>query len=169
MDCLRSFSILSSANENAVGVNIDTWTVGSQNFWIYNSFSGDSTFNVQGFKNINVYSIQAQGDVSCLINTGNSLIVDDWAFSVELNGQPALASGEIVASPNRFSIQIQGDKTNCVLSRYNNNLNFASPIQSVKNIKINGLTASGIGNENLTTLNLSWAINFIVYYKYEGE
>jgi hypothetical protein len=40
---------------------------------------------------------------------------------------------------------------------------------SCKSIKIIRLKASGIGVENLSTINLSWKINFVVYYSFEGE
>ena len=60
------------------------------------------------------------------------------------------------------TINIQGFK-------YNYKVEFASPIQSVTSIDLNTLTVSGIGNESLVNQNLTWFLNFVVYYSYEGE
>jgi len=169
MDCLRSFTFISSANESIVAPNIDTWGLAPQNYWLANSSAGTSTFNIQGFKNVNIHSIEASGEVSCLLNTGFSVLVNDWSFYVQINGQNPLVSGNITASPNRFSIQTQGTNPNFSLSKYNPKIEFADPIESARSIQITGFKASGIGAESLTTVNLAWNLNFVVYYSYEGD
>jgi hypothetical protein len=170
MDCVRSFSFSASANENVVSPNIRTWGTAPQNYWIYESSAGSSTFNIQGFKNINIFSIEAVGNVGTLTTTGSSgVLVQDWSFLVQINGQNPLVNGNITASPNRFSIVSQPTGPLFELSKYNPKLELADPISSPSSIQINRLNASGIGAQNLTQINLAWFMTFVVYYKYEGE
>ena len=167
MSCIKSFIITSSANETGIGpAQVDTW--GVDNYWIFNK-GGTSTFNIEGFKNINIHSIEAQGDVASLIATGSSVIVNDWSFIIQVNGQNPIIGGNITAAPNNYSIVTFGTNQIFSLSRYNPKFCLDSPIQSVTSINIQGLRASGYGAENLLTLNLAWFMNFIVYYSFEGE
>jgi hypothetical protein len=171
MSCLRTFSILSSANENAVAPIIDTWGLAPNNYWVYSKIGGanTSTFNIQGFKNINIHSIEAQGDVGCVPNLGNSIIVNDWSFYLVVTGQNPIVGGTITPAPNAWSIQTQSTSVNMALNKFNPRLCFDSPIQSATNIQIQGLRASGIGAENPLNINIAWTMNFIVTYSFEGE
>ena len=169
MDCLRSFSFLSSANESTGVLEFKTWGVAPQNYWQYRSDSQLSTFNIRGFKNINIYSVEAQGIVSSLFSSSENVIVTDWDFSIQVNGQNPLISGDITAAPNNFSIQTQALNPNFVIGKYSPKFCFESPIQSASSIQITQLRASGIGAQSLININIAWAVNFIVYYKYEGE
>lgn len=171
MNCLKSFLFSSGANENAVSPEIKTWANGSQDFWLYESQNGTSTINIQGFKNINVFGIEAVGNVSTLITAGipSSVIVNDWRMLLQINGQNPLIGSNIVASPNGYSIQTTGENPVISLGKYNPKISFASPIASVSSIQITGFQASGIGPQSLTDVNLSWLIGFMVYYTFEGE
>jgi hypothetical protein len=57
MDCLRSFSLRINTNTGLGGSDIKTWTDASlQTYWsAYNGASTNSIFNIQGFKNIDIY------------------------------------------------------------------------------------------------------------------
>lgn len=169
MNCLKSFSFLSSANESVTTPNVDTWGTVSPFSWAYSKASGVSTFNIEGYKNVNIHSIEALGDVGCLLNTGNSVIVNDWSFLVQVNGQNPLVSGNITGAPNAYSIQTQATSPVFSLSRYNPKFELADPITSATSIQITGLRAFGLSAENATILNIAWHINFVVYYSYEGE
>jgi len=170
MDCLRSFSFLSSANETAVTASeVNTWGASPQNYWLYSSTNAASTFNVQGFKNVNIHKVEAVGDVACLPNTSQSILVNDWAFFVQLNGQNGAIPGNITSSPNGFSIVTEPNNPVISLSRFNTKIEFATPVQSVSSIQITKLNARGIGAQNLTSINIAWHMTFIVYYTFEGE
>jgi hypothetical protein len=168
MDCLKSFTIYTSSSENASAPKIDTWGALYGGYWIYNN-GGISTFNIEGFKNINVHGVACQGDVGSTINTGNSVIVEDWSFIIQINGQNPLVSGTVVAAPNNFNITPQAQNPIFAVGKYNSKFMLSSPIQSAKTITINNLIANGYGNENAAVLNIAWNVNFIVYYTYEGE
>jgi hypothetical protein len=43
------------------------------------------------------------------------------------------------------------------------------PITSSTFFEVLGLQASGIGSQDLTSVNLEWQFTFVVYYKFEGE
>ena len=167
MSCIKSFIIKSTANETGSGATVvDTW--GVDNYWQYNK-GGSSTFNIQGFKNINIHGIEAVGDVGCLINTGSSIIVTDWSFILQVNGQNPLVNSNITAAPNNYSVTSEGTNPIFSLSRYSPKFNLASPIASATSISIQGLRAYGYGAESLITINIAWLMNFVVYYSYEGE
>lgn len=167
MDCLRSFSFQSGANEVAIAPEIKVWTVGTNNFWLYNSNNTASIFNPQGFKNINVYSIQAIGDVNSLITGANGVLVQDWYFTINVLGQNAVISSNITTGG--FSIVQTDINPTFVLSKYNPIINFESPIQSASSFIITGFRVQGIGAENPLAINISWGITFNIYYKFEGE
>ena len=169
MSCIQSFTFLSSANETVAAPDFDSWGLAPQNYWQYNKPAGTSTFNIQGFKNVNIHGIEAQGDVYTLHNSGNAALVNDWTFFLTVNGQNPQVSGNITVAPNNYSIVTQGINPLFALSRYNNKFTFEDPIQSATNIQISGLRASGIGAENLALLTIAWTVNFVVYYSYEGE
>ena len=172
MICLRSFIIRSSANDSLSGADIATWNLGGEHYWNAKLPAGSSTFSVQGFKLINIYSIEVQGIVESIFNIGQSVIINDWQFLIRVNGQNQLVSGLIyptLVTPNFYSILTQPENPEFNLSKYSPKFELSSPIQSVTSIEILGLQASGYGAESLTNINLSWAVNFIVKYNYEGE
>lgn len=169
MNCLRSFNFISSGSQNLSGADIDTWSNGLHNFFIAQRPAGISTFNIQGFKNINIYAIEVQGIVASGINTNNSVIINDWSFFISVQGQNSLVSGLTVGSPNPYNIAIQPTDVEFSLAKYSPKFTFLDPVKSAKSIKILGLKADGLGAENLLAVNLTWSVNFIAYYNYEGE
>lgn len=168
MNCIRSFNFVTLQNQTLSGANIDTWVVGGQNYWSANLI-GSSTFDVQGFKNINIHSVEALGSVFTTKNLGFSAIVQDWQFFIKINGYSPLVSGKVRTAPNDFAIDVELASPDFSLSRYNPKLEFAEPIASALSIELYGLQASGYGAESLLSINLAWDMNFIIYYSYEGE
>jgi hypothetical protein len=167
MDCLRSFSFISSANENAVSPEIKTWLVGTNNYWLYNSTNVQSSFLPLGFKNINVYSIQTLGNVYSLTSGTSGVLVEDWHWTIQTIGQNATIGGDIVTGG--FNLQVQPTNPTFALSKFSPIINFQSPLQSISQINLTGFRAQGIGAENIANINLAWVIVFNVYYKFEGE
>ena len=167
MDCLRSFSFISSANENAVPPEIKAWTVGGNNYWLYDSNNIQSTFSPVGFKNINVYSIQAIGNVYSLTTGSTGALVQDWTWTIQCIGQNATIGGNVISGG--FSIQTQPTNATFGLSKFSPIINFESPLQSIRDINLTGFKVQGIGAENIANINIAWVIVFNVYYKFEGE
>ena len=168
MNCYRSFQFVSQDSANISGASLDTWGLAPQNYWTGSKF-GTSTFNFQGFKNVDIYSVQAIGDVTVLQGTGNAALVNDWGFFIQINGKVPLISGNINAAPNDFGIQPAGATPNIVLGRYQTLVEFTDPVRSTTSIQIGGIRASGIGAENLLAVDLVWTMTFVVNYLYEGE
>lgn len=172
MDCLRSFNFAASANSNFTPLNnIQGWTIGTNNYFA-GSISLDSTINIQGFKNINVHGIYLSGTVTTLPTAPplTKCLVEDWNIGVRINGQMPIVGNDITVSPNQWvlnttTVAIQ----NYRLGKYNNKVEFGSPIQSVTSIDLNTLQVSGIGNESTVDQNLTWNLNFVVYFTFEGE
>ena len=169
MSCIKSFTFTTAINENAVAPQLQTWGLAPQNYWAFESGAGISTFNIQGFKNVNIHGIEAVGDMASIVAFPNLVLVNDWSFRVRVNGQNSLVSGNITAAPNRYNITVQANNPIFSLSRYNPYLELASPIQSATSIQLVGYRASGIGAQNLAAINLAWDMTFVVYYSYEGE
>jgi len=171
MNCLESFSFYSSGND-AIGSfeGLVSWGTTASNGWIVNSLGSSSTFNIEGFKNINVYGIEVIGFVGAKTGGGFGGIVTDWAFTLQVNGTVPQVSGNITTSPNYFAMSTSAaDLDNVVLSKFKPSIQFASPIQSVKTIQIDELYATGTNLETLGSLRLAWSVTYVVYFKYEGE
>ena len=168
MDCMRSFTILVSANASVAGADITTWGAAPQNYWSAR-VTGTSTFNIQGFKNVNIHSIEAVGRVNSIIGAADSVLVQDWGWSLQVLGQNPIINGNITVAPNNFVMQEQGINPNMQLSKYAPKMEFQDPITSATAIRITQLAAQGIGARDLLAINLAWGFNFIVNYTYEGE
>jgi hypothetical protein len=171
MDCLRSFNFKVDINSNLTGGFIKQWIVGvNQHFWTVTS-NQQSTYNIQGFKNINVFGIDVVGQIGTLTTSGlGGVIVNDWSIDVLINGQQPLIGSNITVSPNDYSLNNTTASNRIFpLGKYSNSLKLADPIESVQSISLQQTYANGTGYETLGTINLFWKLNFIVYYKFEGE
>lgn len=168
MECLRSFILNVGGNSTVSGGNLATWGLAPQNYFIA-TINGLSTFNIEGFKNVNIHSVEMIGDVTSVVGGTDQAIIQDWAFSFEVLGQNPFLNGGITVTPNTFIMTRQAINPVFNLSRYNTKLSLVDPIVSASTIRINQLKASGIGARNLTQLNLQWGMTLLVKYNYEGE
>ena len=167
MKCLRSFNFVAQNNITFSGSDVEIWANGTNNYWAVKK-SGTSTFFIQGFKNVDIYSITAIGDVLSF-GTASSAIVQNWGFILQINGKVPLISGGVTSSPNYFGIQPPADTPFVTLNKYYPKIEYSDPVRSVSSIEIGLISASGIGPESLTGVNLDWNISFTVQYLYEGE
>jgi hypothetical protein len=171
MDCLRSFNFRIELINNISGATeLKQWTTGpAQHFWQVSTLS-TSTYNIEGFKNINVFGVDILGTVQTQTNTiVNGVIVNDWSLDVTLGGQRPIISGTM-SPTNVYAIDLQtGTNRTFSIGKFTNSLKLASPYESVRFIQIGKTLAQGIGYETLATVNLRWDLNFVVYYKFEGE
>ena len=168
-DCMKSFTL--NINQNFIFNNtlFTEWnTAGTVLPWTM--FDGSATrksdFFVQGFKNIDVYGVSMVGTVYPLLAPAQKqALVEDWGVNVLLEGTVPLVNGFF--GTNTFSAT-QGAR-NVFLSKYQNEFKLIDPIQSVQKISIGALTASGIQNESGLSVDLTFEIALIIYYKLEGE
>lgn len=168
MKCFRSFTFVSRDAGSFGGTDLDTWSNGLHNFWQVTKL-GTSTFVLQGFKNVDVYSIEATGDFFTQLSTGNSAIINNWSFTVQINGKVPLISGFVNSAPNELSMKPAGETPFVQLSRFYPKIEYNEPITSVSSIQLASIKAQGIGNESLTDVSLDWNITFVIKYLYEGE
>jgi len=171
MECLKSFSLVSSFNGTVpVGTSLDIWGVVPRYSWAYQRNSTGSTFTIQGFKNINVHKIEVVGEFfTANLNAGNSINVDDWILYVQVYGQNPLIGGIVTASPNDLGMSYPASNPVFSLSKYATSINFADPILSVRNIGLLDVRASGLSAQTAASINLGWYMNLFVYYTFEGE
>jgi hypothetical protein len=81
-----------------------------------------------------------------------------------------IIGNNVTAAPNQWNLTTASPGIqNFRLGKYINEVKFASPIQSVTAIDLKNLQVQGIGNESLIIQNLTWFLNFVVYYSFEGE
>ena len=170
MDCLRSFVVSSNLNQSfALGANLDVWTINSNNFWYGRTVGASADFNIQGFKNINIFGVDLVGDFKSG-PSGTQVLIDNWEVNVDFIGQASLIGGNIDPITNDYNVNTDNFFSNSFhLSKYKRGFQLESPIQSVTQIKFSGYTASGHANESLTSVRVNWKLNYIFYYKYEGE
>lgn len=167
MDCLSSFPVLIRLQRafSTPGTNIKTWgTLGNYNWQVAQVTSG-TNLAIQGFKRIDVYGIQMMGLVYTDVGPNDGGIVSDFGINITLTGQTPLISG---VSDNAFWPLNLNDKS-FVLSKYRNQVRFENPISGVSNINFGVFSAQGTGGETLNSVTLDIDLEFIFYYKYEGE
>ena len=167
MDCLKSFYINIDNSTLWVSPDAETWgPVTDLNWFVRNN--GISTFNIQGYKNINLYSVEMVG--SCFYDPSQingECVVKNYGFFLVLNGQVPEVSGVVTAAPNVWAINPL--ETELALTQFQNKLDFASPIQSLKSVVFNSFFASGTGAILANNIALRTNLTFIFKYKYEGE
>jgi hypothetical protein len=171
MDCLRSFNFDVNTNTNLTGGNVKTWATGSGNHFWSASAGTASTYNIEGYKNINVYGIDVIGSIQTLTTAGTGgVVVNDWSIDVLIGGQQPLIGANVTASPNYYSINATTPANRIFpIGKTSNSIKFGDPYESVKFIQLGSTYASGWGWETTGNVNLFWNLNFIVYYKFEGE
>lgn len=170
MDCLRSFSVVTTANTNFTGTQVKTWTLGVQEFWQVER-NLTSYFDIQGFKNINVFGIDVVGSIYTLTSSPTGgCVVDDWSVTIDLDGQIPLIGGVIDLVPDNWSIQINNSfNRRFPIGRFNNTVRFSSPLESVTRVGLININANGSGGQTVGNVNLAWYLNFVFHYKFEGE
>ncbi len=170
MDCLRSFSINSSLNQSwALGPNFDTWTIGTDRYWFGRTTTAFAQYNIQGFKNVNIYGIDVIGDFKSGPG-GSQVIIDNWEVNVDLIGLPPLLGGQTVPAVNSLNVNTDIAFINrFIVSKYKRAIQFESPIESVTEIRFDAYTASGHANQSLLSATVNWNLNYVFYYLFEGE
>lgn len=169
MECLRSFNIRINQAATFSAPDSKSWNIGSITYFSVEKVA-NSTFDIQGFKNIDLYQIDVTGYVQT--QTGAALgncIVNDWAFELFLDGQNPLVSGVVNPVPDFWSLDVDNNSAKSVrISKFNNSIKLTDPVKSLKKIDFARLLAVG---EACTGPNpsLEWSLNFVFYYKYEGE
>ncbi len=170
MDCLRSFNFTLATQANwTVANGFKHWQIGTQHFWLLaQSSATGAIYTIQGFKNINVFKIEINGDwYSAALPVGVSALTNNWSFGFLVNGQNSAGVGNV--STPLFGMVETANNPYVVLSKFQNSVSFESPIQSAKEIKLFNVYAEGIADESIISAQLGYTMLVTVYYKYEGE
>jgi hypothetical protein len=174
MECMRSFSFSTNLTNTITTASgeLKQWAIGNNHYWqVYTngSLTLPSIYNIQGFKNISVYGIDAIGDIQTQQNIGiDGVVVENWTIDVSIDGQQPLVGGFTTGGYYNIDSTLP-DNNIFALGKYTNSIKFATPIISATSIRLGRTRASGIGYQTLGSINLSYKVNFIVYYKFEGE
>lgn len=171
MDCLRSFSFSTNLISTLTtgGADLKQWTTSAGNHY-WQAYAGtSSTYNIQGFTNIDVYGIDVIGNIQTQSNIGtNGVIVNDWSIDVSIDGQAPLVGGNVVGGYYGLDLTIP-DNNIFALGKYTNSVKFESPYISAKSIVLGKTRAQGIAFQTTGSINLFYKVNFVVYYKFQGE
>ena len=172
MDCLRNFSLTINAfnNYTALSGQLTVWGA-PLNFSVYDTRT--SIFNIQGFKNINIFGVDMVGNVSSNYGPSPRTLnanVKDFEMNVQLTGDIPVPIG-VIGGTNDFPIILNNTavQQQSVLSKYKPSVKFASPIQSVKSITLQDFKAFGDHVQNAGQINMGYFLQFVFYYKFEGE
>ena len=172
MDCMRSFSFgVNVINTVAGAPDLKQWVTGAaQHFWQVNTGTS-STYNFQGFKNLDIYGIDLLGSIQTQANIGiNGVIVNDWQIDVQIGGINPKISATVTGVPNYYALDVNLAENNIyALGKFNPSVKFDEPISGSSFIQIQKTRASGIAYETLGAVNLWTRLNFVIYYKFEGE
>lgn len=172
MECMKSFSLTTTAKNTyttAAG-NLSVWG-GINNFQIYGTET--SIFEIQGFRNINIFGVDMTGNVSSnygiapRINNANAF---DFEVNVRLNGQVPIPIG-VIGGSNDWPLIVNNNfiQQQFTLSKFKPSIKFASPIQSVTQIDFYDFKASGEHAQSATQIDMGYFLQFTFYYKFEGE
>ena len=168
MNCLNTFALTMNSQLLFGGGSVRTWGTGNDISWaVFNN--NVSTFLVEGFKNINLYSIEMVGFVQTDVSntSGTSCSVEDYGLLLSLEGQFPRISGQM-SSTNFWGIQPFAN-TNLSLTKYRSKLTFESPINSLTQVSITALFAQGTNAESSGLVNLRYNLTLLLNYTYEGE
>ena len=172
MECMRSFNF-SITNQSNYGLaqGFLYWQIGTQHFWTLDIPAAQSSkYIVQGFKNINVFKIQINGDVSSSPQFAPfQCIVQNWNIGIQVVGQNSQSVGLVQTAPNDYSMVEQALNPAFMLSKFQNSITFESPIQSAREINIGSLFVDGIANQTPLSAQIRYSLTFTVFYKFEGE
>lgn len=166
MDCLRSFYIGLSQNRNYTIGQFRQWGVAGNYHWII-AQQGNSSFNIAGFKNVDLYGIEMLGNIQTTYTPSSAGIVSDYSFQVGITGQNQLISGDVQLSPNFWNISSNIQQFD--LGKYSNKIFFDSPFSGCTKISFTEIKIQGQNGETLNLLNLDLRLQFKFLYKYEGE
>jgi len=177
--CMETFQIATKGTAlfNSSNAVVKTWTssVGGELYWTLDTdvTVTQSQFTIEGFKNIDVYGIELVGGVKSNSSAANSWgVVNTWGFQLYCNGNIQQVSGFIkpAPTPNFWNIKTSGDDPRIFnFTNTKSSFSLINPLTSLKGIGFNNLQAEGFGAQTAGQINLEWDLNFIFYFKYEGE
>ena len=105
------------------------------------------------------------GNVYTDLSANDGGIISDYGFNVNLTGQNPLVSGQTIIGGYPLNVT----NPNFFLSKYTNCINFETPVTGVTNINFGTFQAQGNNGETLNSLTLDLRLNFVFFYKYDGE
>ena len=169
MECLNSFTVQINAKKTFAtsGTNVRMWGSAGNYHWVVVNTSELSRYNIQGFKRIDLYGVEMVGLVQSDVTATSKVIVQDYDFTIGIDAQVPLVSGLISIAPNDYNISDQ--VSNFELGKFANKVTFESPYSGLKNIIFNGFRAQGNNGETLDSVIIDLKLQFVFYYKYEGE
>jgi len=169
MDCLKSFNVgLKYHNTYSVSDISKIWTTNQGGYFINDP--NFIEFNLEGFKNINIYGVKMNGDITSDIDGSANNLVRDFSIQLKLNGQTPIIGNSFASGGEFYNIFFTGENTQIfLLSKYNACLDFATPYQSVRSLSWENLRVSGSNKQSNTEVSVDVILNFTFYYKFEGE
>jgi hypothetical protein len=167
MDCLKQFQLYIAQQRtfSTTAGTFASWSDLLNQGWIVRSSLLPSDFTVQGFKNINLYGIKVIGNVQNGVPTANKCIVDDWDFNIQFNGTTPIIGGTFT---NNGYAMVR-DVNEVRLGKYQNEIMYAEPIQSVTEISVSSFSAQGYVPANNVQVTLDLVVQIYFFYKYQDE
>jgi hypothetical protein len=172
IDCLQSFNINIRQNATFGATQTITWSDFGNRYFDTKTVNNDSYFDIQGFKNVDLYGISLSGYVTNNKDAASGAVtVLDWMFELSVTGiQPAISGIVNTTVSNDWALNFNNSNAlKFYLGKYNRDIKFSSPISSVTAINFLSLNASGLNAQTSDTASLSYFLGFTFYYKYEGE
>ena len=171
MDCLRSFNFtLRNQSNYGASEGFLYWQINSNHYWQIDQFLPNVKYLVQGFKNINVFKIEMNGDVNSSPSFATyEALVQNWKWDFQIVGQNSSNVGLLAPAQNPDYMITQGTNPSFRLSKFLPSVSFETPIESAKEIIFTNFYCDGIANKTTTSAQVGFVINVTVFYKYEGE
>jgi len=170
INCLQSFNINIRQDGTFGPSQTITWSGFGNQYFDTKTVNNDSFFNIQGFKNVDLYGMSLSGYVTNNKDVATGAVtVLDWMFELSVTGiQPAISGKVNTSVSNDWNLNFNNsDALKFYLGKYNREIKFNSPISSVTAINFLSLNASGVNAQTTDTASLSYFLGFTFFYKYE--
>ena len=178
MDCLRTANLTISGNiadtNTVAGSQVDFWTdyAAKMTGFVANLPLVQCQFFPQGFKNIDVYSLEVIGSVLSSNTIGGNFVCSDYNLQTLIFGTFPLLGGTIpVGTPFQVT-QGGGGSNGFAFTKTHSRINFYSPVKSVNQISCTNLYFEGYAPTLLgitQEFNLRYSFDIFIHYKFEGE
>ena len=172
---MRSFNLEAEGNfDSDIFTGTDTYITfadisSNLDGFVLEITTGDGfKFDVQGFKNIDLYGIQMNMYFQTNPPSNENAVISDYMVSCLVNGTAPLIGG-FVGSPITSPFVLSTNQNKYYLTKYTSKIDFCSPVKSAKSFSFDRIFVQGNIPQNASIIQMKYFINAVIYYKFEGE
>ena len=128
-------------------------------------------FSPQGFKNVDLYSVEIIGSIISNNSSGGNFICNDYAFQTLIFGTFPILGG-VIPTGTPFQIIQGASGSGFPFTKTHPKINFFSPVKSFNKLSFPNLYFTGYAPTEIginQELNFRYEFDIFIHYKFEGE